>query len=64
MIEAGELSAEALIAELRQSGVTTVVLGGADTHAIMRGKRVPVEQLERLIEHRSEEHTSELQSPC
>ena len=32
MIEAGELSAEALIAELRQSGVTTVVLGGADTH--------------------------------
>ena len=51
MIEEGELSAEALIAELRQCGVTTVVLGGADTHGIMRGKRVAVEQLERLVEH-------------
>ena len=28
-----------------------MVLGGADTHGIMRGKRVPVGQLERLIEH-------------
>lgn len=51
MIQQGVLSAEALIAELRTSGVGTVVLGGADTHGIMRGKRVPVEQLERLIEH-------------
>jgi glutamine synthetase len=51
MIHEGGLSAEAVIAQLRESGVTTVVLGGADTHGIMRGKRVPVGQLERLLEH-------------
>lgn len=51
MIQEGKRSAEALIAQLRESGVNTVILGGSDTHGIMRGKRVPVGQLERLIEH-------------
>jgi glutamine synthetase len=51
VIQAGGLSAEVVIAQLRESGATTVILGGADTHGIMRGKRVPVGQLERLIEH-------------
>lgn len=51
MIGASELSAQAVSTRLRESGVDTVVLGGADTHGIMRGKRVPVGQLERLIEH-------------
>jgi glutamine synthetase len=51
VIGASELSAQAVSARLSESGVDTVVLGGADTHGIMRGKRVPVGQLERLIEH-------------
>jgi glutamine synthetase len=43
--------AEAVVADLRASGVDTVILGGSDTHGIMRGKRVPIEQLARLLEH-------------
>src|SRR5690349_11755082 len=49
--ENGALTAETLVTQLRQSGVNTVILGGADTHGIMRGKRVPVHHLQRLIEH-------------
>jgi glutamine synthetase len=33
--------------QLRQSGVETVILAGADTHGIMRGKRIPVAELPR-----------------
>ena len=32
-------------------GIDTVILGGADTHGIMRGKRVPIGQLATLLEH-------------
>jgi glutamine synthetase len=38
-------------ADLRDRGIQTVVLAGCDTHGIMRGKRVPIEQLERLLAH-------------
>jgi glutamine synthetase len=33
---------------LRQRGVETVILAGADTHGIMRGKRVPIAELDRV----------------
>src|SRR5918992_2756889 len=36
---------------LRQRGVETVILAGADTHGIMRGKRVPIAELDRAAEH-------------
>ena len=32
---------------LRERGVETVILAGADTHGIMRGKRLPVAELTR-----------------
>jgi glutamine synthetase len=35
---------------LRQRGVDTVILAGADTHGIMRGKRVPIAELDRAAE--------------
>jgi glutamine synthetase len=35
---------------LRQRGVETVILAGADTHGIMRGKRVPIAELDRVAE--------------
>jgi glutamine synthetase len=36
---------------LRQRGVDTVILAGADTHGIMRGKRLPIAELPRAAEH-------------
>jgi glutamine synthetase len=36
---------------LRRRGVETVILAGADTHGIMRGKRVPIAELDRATEH-------------
>jgi glutamine synthetase len=40
----------AVARQLRQRGVETVILAGADTHGIMRGKRVPIAELERAAE--------------
>lgn len=40
-----------LFAQLQGLGVQTVILGGTDTHGVMRGKRVPLEQLPRILEH-------------
>src|SRR5919201_3359122 len=37
--------------QLRQHGVETVILAGANTHGIMRGKRVPLAELDRAMEH-------------
>lgn len=37
--------------ELRKEGIQTIVIGGSDTHGVMRGKRVPISQLERVLEH-------------
>jgi glutamine synthetase len=36
---------------LRQRGVETVILAGADAHGIMRGKRLPIAELDRAAEH-------------
>jgi glutamine synthetase len=36
--------------QLRQRGVETVILAGADTHGIMRGKRLPIAELDRAAE--------------
>jgi glutamine synthetase len=35
---------------LRRRGIETVILAGADTHGIMRGKRVPIAELDRAAE--------------
>lgn len=40
-----------LVAQLRELDIATVILGGPDTHGVMRGKRVPLEQLPRILEH-------------
>lgn len=42
-------NAGALIRDLEAQGVRTAVLGGPDTHGIMRGKRMPINQLERIL---------------
>lgn len=44
------LSAADLPGHLERQGITTVVIGGADTHGVMRGKRVPIGQLPRILE--------------
>ena len=36
---------------LQRRGVETVILAGADTHGIMRGKRLPIAELPRAVEH-------------
>ena len=43
--------AREVVAGLQDQGVDTVILAGEDTHGIMRGKRVPLGQLERLLHH-------------
>jgi glutamine synthetase len=35
---------------LRRRGIETVIVAGADTHGIMRGKRVPIAELDRAAE--------------
>jgi glutamine synthetase len=40
-----------IVAGLRAKGIETVIIGGSDTHGIMRGKRLPIGQLARLLEH-------------
>ena len=35
---------------LRRRGIETVILAGADTHGIMRGKRLPIAELDRVAE--------------
>jgi glutamine synthetase len=36
---------------LERSGVRTVVIGGSDTHGVMRGKRIPLSELQRVLDH-------------
>jgi glutamine synthetase len=47
----GTLGAAELPGHLERQGITTVVLAGSDTHGVMRGKRVPIGQLPRILEH-------------
>lgn len=50
-IHADLRSATDLPAALERHGIETVVLGGSDTHGVMRGKRLPTRQLARVLEH-------------
>jgi glutamine synthetase len=43
--------ADAVVADLREREIETVILAGCDTYGVMRGKRVPIDQLARLLEH-------------
>jgi glutamine synthetase len=40
-----------IVEGLVEQGIETVVVAGTDTHGVMRGKRVPVGGLARLLEH-------------
>lgn len=42
-------SRDDLLRDLKEKGVETVVLSGSDTHGVMRGKRIPIDQLDRIL---------------
>ena len=39
----------AVAAELAAEGVRTVIFAGVDTHGVMRGKRIPIDQVSRVL---------------
>lgn len=39
-----------IVADLRDQGVRTVIVCGIDTHGIMRGKRIPIDQFARVLD--------------
>lgn len=43
-------TAAEVLALLEQQGTRTVIVGGCDTHGVMRGKRIPVDQVPRILE--------------
>jgi glutamine synthetase len=47
----GAPAAGEVVDRLKADGIDTVVLGGADTHGIMRGKRIPIGQLPEILAH-------------
>ena len=47
----GPSAADELLARLRGEGVRTVVLTGCDTHGVMRGKRIPIDQMPGVLAH-------------
>lgn len=46
-----ESSPAEVVERLTSDGISTVVLGGCDTHGVMRGKRIPVGGLEAVLAH-------------
>jgi glutamine synthetase len=46
-----QLTPGQILSDLRGRGVDTVIIAGADTHGIMRGKRMPLEHLARVLGH-------------
>lgn len=46
-----DISPAEVVERLKSDGVATVILGGCDTHGVMRGKRVPIGQLSHVLEH-------------
>lgn len=40
-----------VLARLHAEDIATVIIGGTDTHGVMRGKRFPIGQLPRVLEH-------------
>jgi glutamine synthetase len=52
MTEKPDTSPAAEVLErLENHDIDTIVLGGTDTHGIMRGKRIPIRQLPEVLEH-------------
>ncbi|KGI66484.1 glutamine synthetase family protein [Mycolicibacterium rufum] len=47
----GARTAAEVLAHLHAHDIGTVVIGGSDTHGVMRGKRMPIEQLPRILNH-------------
>jgi glutamine synthetase len=47
----GTPTASDILARLDAENISTVVLGGCDTHGVMRGKRVPIGQMAEILEH-------------
>ncbi|HKV20431.1 MAG TPA: glutamine synthetase, partial [Mycobacterium sp.] len=46
-----DISPAEVVERLTSDGVSTVVLGGCDTHGVMRGKRIPISGLEGVLAH-------------
>ena len=46
-----DVSPAEVVERLRSDGIATVVLGGCDTHGVMRGKRIPIDGLEAVLAH-------------
>ena len=46
-----EISPAEVVERLKSDGIPTVILGGGDTHGVMRGKRIPIGQLPTVLEH-------------
>jgi glutamine synthetase len=46
-----DVSPADVVERLKSGGITTVVLGGCDTHGMMRGKRIPISGLPAVLEH-------------
>src|SRR5262245_55364984 len=46
-----DVSPAEVVERLKSDGITTVVLGGCDTHGVMRGKRIPIAGLPAVFEH-------------
>ncbi len=46
-----DISPAEVVERLTSDGISTVVLGGCDTHGVMRGKRIPIGQLPTVLEH-------------
>ncbi len=40
-----------VVEQLKSGGISTVVLGGCDTHGVMRGKRIPIDGVEAVLAH-------------
>ena len=51
MTGVSESEAQTIVASLAEQGVRTVVIGGCDTHGVMRGKRIPLEFLASALTH-------------
>ena len=45
------LTAAEVVERLTSDGIATVVLGGCDTHGVMRGKRIPIGGLAAVLAH-------------
>jgi len=45
----GKIDSAAVAEELAVQGIRTVIFAGVDTHGVMRGKRIPIDQVSRVL---------------